>query len=59
VVVYNTNPKDTQPIVIVTKWSSDPLGGPARKESTYMIKPGEGIDLSLLGLEPIKRREDK
>jgi hypothetical protein len=54
VIVYNTNPKDTPPIIIVTKWWADPRGGPAFREITYMIPPGEGIDLEILGLKTKK-----
>jgi len=29
----------------------DPLGGPGKGEVTYSIVPGDGIDLSILGLK--------
>ncbi len=50
-VVYNTTDKS---IFIVTAWRRDLNGGPAIRETTYCIHPGEGIDLSILGLEPKK-----
>ena len=51
-IVYNVNPKDSKPIVIVTQWSAEPNGTGAVQERTIMLCPGDGIDLSLIGLEP-------
>lgn len=39
------------PIVIVAKWHADPLGGPAIHDTTIMILPGDGINISILGLK--------
>jgi len=38
------------PIFIVTKWSPDPHGYSAKIEKHTCIGPGEGIDISILGL---------
>lgn len=47
-IVYNTTKK---PIFITTQWTPDPLGGPAVLDTHYCIGPGQGIDLSILGLK--------
>lgn len=49
-IVYNTNPKNSQPIMIVTAWRPNPDGGPALIEETFSISPGQAIDLSIVGL---------
>jgi len=46
-IVYN---ETESPIVICTKWTADPNGGPAIQETTHIIMPGDGIDLSVVGL---------
>lgn len=46
-VVYNVT---SHPIVIVTKWHEDPLGGPGTREAHVMLKPGDGVELSVVGL---------
>lgn len=51
-IVWNINPIGSEPIVIVTKWRGDPMGGPAIKEKTIMVEPGGAVDLSIVGLEP-------
>lgn len=51
IIAYNVS--DT-PIVIVTKWHADPLGGPAIRDTTIMVKPGDGVDLLLVGLDLFK-----
>lgn len=47
-IVYNTGNKT---IFIVTNYEIDPHGGPATPTKTICIKPGDGIDLSVIGLE--------
>jgi hypothetical protein len=53
-IVYNHNPKDSKPIIIISSWHPDPFGGPAIHDTTYMIAPGGGIDLDILGFKPEK-----
>lgn len=48
-IVYN---RKQNPIMIVSQWHQDPEGGPSHPETTYSVGPGEGIDLTILGLEP-------
>lgn len=43
------------PIFIVTKWSSNPLGGPATGDVTYCVTPGQEIDLEILMLRVKKK----
>jgi hypothetical protein len=38
------------PLIIVSKWSANSLGGPATQETTYMVPKGKSIDVSILGL---------
>jgi hypothetical protein len=52
-IVWNTT---KHPIVIVTKWTANPLGGPAFIDSHHMIDPGQGIDLACIGFSQIKKR---
>jgi hypothetical protein len=47
-IVYNHGDSH---IFITTKWHADPLGGPAIKDITFSISPGEGIDLDILQLK--------
>lgn len=57
-VVWNTNFSDDKPIIICTKWKDDKFGGLAVRETTFMIKPGEAIDLAMIRLslkKPIKK----
>ena len=42
------------PLVIVTKWHADKLGGPAITETTIILTKGQAIDLSVLQL--VRRR---
>lgn len=42
-------------IFIVTKWSCNPLGGPATSEITYCVAPGQEIDLEILMLRVKKK----
>lgn len=51
-IVYNTT---TSVIFITTEYQIDPLGGPAKPTMQYLIQPGHGIDLSIIGLEPRKK----
>jgi hypothetical protein len=44
------NHSDT-PIFICTKWHADPLGGPAIQDVTTCVAPGQGIDVTVLGLK--------
>jgi hypothetical protein len=46
-VYYNVT---DETIFITTKWHEDPLGGPAFRDQTYSVAPGQGIDISVLGL---------
>lgn len=46
----------TYNLMVVTKWSASMGGGPAVLDTTYSIRPGEYIDLSILGLEPMGRK---
>lgn len=48
-VVYN---KTNKAIFIITDWEADPAGGPAKHKQTFCVAPYQGIDLSVLGLEP-------
>jgi hypothetical protein len=48
-IVYNTGKAN---IFISTGIRPDPHGGPADFETQYFVGPGQGIDLSILGLEP-------
>lgn len=57
-VVWNTNPKGTKPIFICAKYSVDSKGGPAVGEITYSISPGQGIDLSILGLKQKRKKRE-
>ena len=38
------------PIFIVTKFETDPKGGPGIPTQTFMVSPGQGIDLTIIGL---------
>lgn len=46
-VVYNVT---EIPIFITTSWEADPFGGPAIRKKTVCIGPGQGAELSMLGL---------
>lgn len=46
-VYYN---EGTAPIFITTEFKTDPNGGPAINKTEYCVAPGDGIDLSILGL---------
>lgn len=48
--VWNMNPKESPPIMVISKWRADPNGGPAMQEQTSSVSPGDGIDLRILGL---------
>lgn len=52
-VVYNVIDR---PVMVVTKWTEDPAGGPAVPRQTISIPPGEGAELWLLGLSLEKPR---
>lgn len=54
-VVYNVIDR---PIMVVTKWTEDPAGGPATPRQTISIAPGEGAELWLLGLSLEKPRKE-
>lgn len=47
-----------KPIFIITKWNPDPFGLQARTVSHICIEPGNGIDLTIVGLkkEPPKKK---
>lgn len=51
-IVYNTT---DSVIFITTKFQLDLVGGPAKSTVEYSITPGQGIDLSIIGLEPKKK----
>lgn len=38
------------PIFITTNWQADPSGGPAERITEICVAPGQGVDLSILGL---------
>lgn len=40
-----------RPIYISASIRPDPLGGPGEMESMIIVKPGQGIDVSILGLK--------
>lgn len=42
-------------IMIVVDWHADPLGGPAIIDTTISVQPGEKLDLSYIGLTPVKK----
>lgn len=42
------------PIFICTQYDVDPNGGPAIPKTTHCVRPGGGIDLTILGLYPNK-----
>lgn len=50
-IYYCHNPS---PIFIITKWTADEFGGPARHDETICLTYGSGIDISLLGLKKTK-----
>lgn len=54
-IVYNHG-KTT--VFISTGIRPDPHGGSADFETRYMVHPGQGIDLTILGLEPSPLRPD-
>lgn len=55
-IVYNTGHK---PVIIVYQWHPDPLGGMGVVDTHAMILPGDGIDLSICGLGPKKKKGRK
>lgn len=42
------------PIIIVTRWEPNPTGGPGIPTTSFMIEPGQGIDLNIVGLSDVK-----
>lgn len=48
-IVYN---RGLVPVFISTGLIPDPRGAPGDFETKYIIEPGQGIDLSILNLEP-------
>lgn len=52
--IYYNNSES--PIFIITKYSVDPLGGPAIHENAISVAAGEGIDLKVLGLSRKRER---
>lgn len=47
--VFYNNSND--PIIIVSGFSANPLGGRGVSKTEYMVLPGQGIDISIVGLD--------
>ena len=54
-IVYNTG---NNPIFICTDFEADPKEGPAIQKTTYYVAPGDGVDLSMIGLEPRQESDE-
>lgn len=50
VIVFNTNPIGTKPVMIVVDYLPSSDGGPAEPIQTVSVAPGQGVDLMFLGL---------
>ena len=46
--------KGDTPLIIVTKWHSDPFGGPAIRDTTMVLTNGDKIDLDVIKLVAVK-----
>jgi hypothetical protein len=55
-IVYN---RSRQAILIITKVRLDYMGGPAYVETMYSVGKGQGIDLNILKMYPMKLKRSK